>query len=156
VFLTGIALAASELPVELTVQHGLDRRVHDRGGEPEVRFLYRDRRPQLPIWREGRLQIVRWGNGSGQSRILPRTGWTWKATVDDGYWRGLNPMPVDVPAMLGLDHGVWFRIRQGIRGLLVPDEHGAAVVYMICEPASHYYKVMTRSDRMPLLIEEKI
>jgi hypothetical protein len=29
---------------------------------------------------------------------------------------------------------VWFRIRQAIRGLLVPDEHGVAVAYMICEP----------------------
>jgi hypothetical protein len=156
VFLTGIALAASELPVELIVRHGLKHRIHDRGGEPEVRFLYRDRHPRLPIWRAGQLQIVRWGNGSGLSRLLPRTGWTWRATIDDGYWHGLNPMAVDIPAMLGLDNGVWFRIRQGIRGLLVPDDHGVAVVYMICEPASHYYQVMTRSNRMPLLIEEKI
>jgi hypothetical protein len=152
----GIALAASELPIELIARHGLERRVHERGGEREVRFLYRDRRPRLPIWREGQLQIVRWGNGWRQSRVLPRTGWTWQATIEEGYWRGLNPMAVDIPATLGLDRGVWFRIRQGIRGLLVPDEHGAAVVYMICEPASHYYQVLTRSNRMPLLIEEKI
>ncbi len=56
--------------------------------------------------------------------------------------------------MLGLERGVWFRIRQGIRGLLVPDEAGAAVVYMICEPASHYYQVMTSPSRMPVLIDE--
>ena len=37
------------------------------------------------------------------------------------------------PATLGLGRGVWFRIRQGIRGLLVPDERGIAVAYMICE-----------------------
>ena len=153
---TGIAVAASELPVELIAQHGLARRVHERGGEQEVRFLYRDRRPRLPIWREGRLQIVRWGNGCGHSRFLPRTGWTWRATIDDGYWRAMTPMRVEIPATVGLDRGVWFRIRQGIRGLLVPDERGAAVVYMICEPASHYYQVMTRSNRMPLLIDEKI
>ena len=40
--------------------------------------------------------------------------------------------------------------------MLVPDERGIAVAYMICEPASHYYQVMTRSSRMPVLIEEKI
>jgi hypothetical protein len=40
--------------------------------------------------------------------------------------------------------------------VLVPDERGNAVVYMICEPASHYFRVMTRSTRMPVLIEERI
>jgi hypothetical protein len=43
-----------------------------------------------------------------------------------------------------------------MRGLLVPDERGIAVCYMICEPASHYYRIMTRSDRMPVLIDERI
>jgi hypothetical protein len=27
---------------------------------------------------------------------------------------------------------------------------------MLCEPASHYFKTMTRSDRMPFLIGERI
>ena len=151
-----IGLAWSELPTELIERHGLGRRVHERGGEREVRFLYRDRRPRLPIWRDGRLLIARWGNGRGESRYLPRTGWTWLSTVEAGYWRHLEPIPVDIPATIGLDRGVWFRIRQGIRGLLVPDERGNAVVYMICEPASHYYRVMTRSARMPVLIDERI
>jgi hypothetical protein len=30
------------------------------------------------------------------------------------------------------------------------------VAYMLCEPASHYYQVMTRSPRMPVLIDERI
>ncbi len=152
----GIALAWSELPTELIGRHDLERRAHDRGGEREVRFLFRDRDPRLPIWRDGRLQIVRWGNSRGQSRYLPRTGWTWLETVEQGGWQSLQPMPVDIPATLGLERGVWYRVRQGLRGLLVPDERGAAVVFMVCEPASHYYRIMTRSDRMPVLIEEKI
>lgn len=152
----GIALAWSELPTELIGRHDLERRAYERGGEREVRFLFRDRDPRLPIWRDGRLQIVRWGNSRGQSRYLPRTGWTWLETVEHGGWQSLQPMPVDIPATLGLERGVWYRVRQGLRGLLVPDERGAAVVYMVCEPASHYYRVMTRSDRMPVLIEEKI
>jgi hypothetical protein len=146
----GIALAESELPLDLLARHALGRRMHQRGGDREVRFLYRDRNPRLPVWRDGRLQIVRWGNGCGRSRRLPLTGWTWHATIKEGYWANLHAVPVDIPAMLGFERGVWFRIRQGIRGLLVPDENGVAVVYMICEPASHYYRVMTRSDRMPL------
>lgn len=152
----GIALAWSELPTELIGRYGLERRAHDRGGEKEVRFLFRDRKPRLPVWRDGRLQIVRWGNGRGQSRALPRTGWTWTATIDEGGWQGLDAQIVDIPATLGLERGVWFRVRQGFRGLLVPDERGLAVVYMICEPSSHYYQVMTRSPRMPVMIEERI
>jgi hypothetical protein len=152
----GIALAWSELPTELIGRHGLERRAYERGGEKEVRFLYRDRKPRLPVWRDGRMQIVRWGNGRGQSRYLPRTGWTWLETINEGGWRGLDAVAVDIPATLGLDRGVWFHVRQGMRGLLVPDERGCAVVYMICEPASHYYQVMTRSPRMPVLIEDRI
>jgi hypothetical protein len=64
---------------------------------------------------------------------------------------------VDIPATGGLDgRGVWYLIEQGVRGLLVPDERGCAVAYMICEPASHYYNVMTGSRRMPVLIGQRI
>lgn len=152
----GIALAWSELPTELIGRHRLERRLHERGGEREVRFLFRDYDPRLPVWRDGQLQIVRWGNARGRSRSLPRTGWTWKETVDAGGWRFARAVPVVIPASLGLEQGVWYRIRQGIRGLLVPDERGFAVAYMICEPSTHYYQIMTRSGRMPLLIGEKI
>jgi len=41
------------------------------------------------------------------------------------------------------------------RGLLVLDEYGA-VCYVICEPSSHYYRVMTGSERMPVLIGQHI
>lgn len=152
----GIALAWSELPTELIARHGLQRRVHERGGELEVRFLYREHRPRLPIWRDGRMQIVRWGNRHGESRVLPRTGWTWLKTIEEGGWQGLDGVVVDIPATLALEKGVWFRVHEGARGLLVPDERGAAVCYMICRPATHYYHVMTRSDRMPLLIDQNI
>src|SRR5262249_36813933 len=139
-------------------RHGLGRLLHKRGdkGEREVRFLYRDRRPRLPVWRDGQLEIVRWGNGRGQSRVLPRTGWTWQVTIHEGGWQGSDAVPGDIPATLALENGVWYRVRQGIRGLLVPDERGAAVAYVICEPSTHYYRIMTRSDRMPRLIGETI
>lgn len=153
----GIALAWSELPRELIGRYQLRRRAHKRvGGEFEVRFLYQDRFPKLPVWRDGRLQLARWGNGRGQSRILPRTGWTWLSTIERGDWLGLEPVPVVIPATLALENGVWYVVRQGARGLLVPDERGMAVAYMICKPATPYYRMMTRSDRMPLLVEEQI
>jgi hypothetical protein len=34
-------------------------------------------------------------------------------------------------------------------------EAGLDVVYMLCEPASHYFQVMTRSHRMPVLVDER-
>ncbi len=152
----GVALAWSELPTELVGRADLKRRIHERGGEREVRFLYRDRRPRLPIWRDGQLLMVRWGNVRCQSRYLPRTGWTWLETVEHGGWRGVEVEAVEIPATLGLEGGVWYQVPQGIRGLLVPDERGIAVVYMLCQPSSHYYRVMTRSDRMPVFIGDSI
>jgi hypothetical protein len=44
----------------------------------------------------------------------------------------------------------------GHPGYPLPDERGIAVAYMLCEPASHYYQIMTRSNRMPVLIGERM
>jgi hypothetical protein len=76
--------------------------------------------------------------------------------VESGYWSACGAELVEVPAALGHDGGVWYAIRQGLRGVLVGDEHGEARVYVVCEPASHYYGVMTRSAWMPVLIGERI
>jgi hypothetical protein len=57
--LSGVALALSELPLELIAQHGLGRRICDRGGEREVQFLFADVERLLPVWREGQPSKVR-------------------------------------------------------------------------------------------------
>ena len=31
-----------------------------------------------------------------------------------------------------------------------------AIVYMVCEPESHYHHVMTRSRQRPVMIEQQI
>jgi hypothetical protein len=145
------------MPTELAGRKDLSRRLFSRGNKPEYRFLYRHMNPRLPIWRDGQFQIVRWGNGRGQSRKLPRTGWTWQATLKEGSWAGTDAVLVDIPASYGLERrGVWFLIEVGIRGILVPDEKGIAVCYMVCEPASHYYRIMTGATRMPVLIDQRI
>jgi hypothetical protein len=41
----------SELPSELIARHALGRRLHDRGGEREVQFLFADAERLLPVWR---------------------------------------------------------------------------------------------------------
>jgi 3-oxoacyl-[acyl-carrier protein] reductase len=38
----------------------------------------------------------------------------------------------------------------------VPDERGEARVYLICEPASHYYSTLTRGAWMPVLIGQRV
>lgn len=69
------------LPLELIEWHQLHVRYLDRGREREVLFLIRDRPVLLPVWLDGRLQLVRWGNRRNDSRTLPATGWTWLKTV---------------------------------------------------------------------------
>ncbi len=87
---------------------------------------------------------------------MPCTGWTWLETLEQGTWQEVQPEDVLIPGTMGLENGRWFAIREGIRGLVVADEHGGKVAYMLCEPASHYYAVMTRSKRMPVLVNERI
>jgi hypothetical protein len=120
--LSGIALALSELPLELIARHGLERRICDRGGEREVQFLFSDAERILPVWRDGQLEVLRWGNRRGESAQLPCTAWTQIDTVEYGGWGGRPVEPAIIPATMGLDKGVWYCIRQGIRGLLVHDE----------------------------------
>jgi len=153
---SGVSLALGEFPLAMHCEPEISRRIHRRGGEAEVRFLYDDYDPILPVWKGGRLGLVRWGNGRGHSRCLPRTGWTWKETVEQGGWGGSTPALVRIAGSLGLEKGIWYRVRQGMHGILVADEQGRDVVYMICEPATHYYQVMTRSNRMPALLEKQI
>ena len=121
----GISLAWSDIPLPLIEQHGLEQFAHERGGEREVWFLRRSHKPILPIWRDGQLEIVRWGRKGG--------GLTWQRTVDDGLWVGAEP--VEIRASGGLDNGIWYRIRQGVRGLTARNE-----AYLIVEPSSYYYR----------------
>jgi hypothetical protein len=151
----GIAFLWSELPLELIEAHGLSRRAHERSGEREVRFLYRDRIPLLPAWHHGQLILARWGSRR-RGAALPCTGWTWKASVLEGKWGQWGAEAVEIPATFGWENGVWFSIRRGIEGVLVRDTAGTPVVYMVCEPPTRYFNVMTRSTRMPALIGQTI
>lgn len=147
----GLAIPWSMLPEDLIERHQLARRAHDRGGEREIRFLRRARQPLLPVWYCGQFLIVPWGCRSGQ---LPRSGLTWQKTVEAGEWVPYRAEPVTIPAALGLQNGIWFHIREGAKGLIV--EHPVVAAYVIVEPASYYYRTMTRSERMPVLVNELI
>src|SRR5262249_60202400 len=97
----GIALSWNALPLEVLEQDDLRRRVHERGGEREVQFLFRDYMPILPVWHEGHLRLVTWGNRRRESRRLPCTGWTWLATVEAGGRGGWPPPPGGNPGARG-------------------------------------------------------
>ena len=152
----GVALAASEVPEELIERYKLGRRIYTRGGEREIRFLLRDADRMLPVWLDGRLRIVRWGNRRGESKRLPCTAWTWLTTLEGGGWGSHEAKPVVIPATMGLDRGVWFHVAEGVRGVAVRDDRGEAVVYVLVEPSTHYYQVMTRSEWMPSLVGQLI
>jgi len=151
----GIALPVSELPEEL-VERRLDRVVlREPGDARELRFLFRDPRPELPLWHGNRLTIYPWGNRDGEVR-LPRTGWCRRESLEAGLWRHWRPEPVEIPAAFGLERGVWFLIEEGLRGIVVRDERGGPHVYMLTQPASHYYQIMTRHPRMPVFLNRQI
>src|SRR5262245_35634612 len=151
----GIALALSQIPLEFYERHQLERRLYYSGGELEVQFLHGDAPRVLPVRHEGQLILARWGAGRGEGSALPPTGWTWQATMESGYWGEAGAVPVVIPAKLGLEKGTWFPILVGIRGLLVHDERGAPVVFMVCEPSTHYFRIMTGCDRMPALVDQR-
>ena len=151
---TAVALPTSELPDEVLA--ALSGRVHTRGAGKEVRFHWRSVPALLPVWWNGRLQVVRWGNRDRAERKLPPTGWTWKASVEAGKWREMEPEPVEVPAAYGLMNGVWYRVKQGMSGLVVRTRAGEPVVFLLCEPSTRYYRVMTRAEWMPVLVGEVI
>src|SRR5262249_31779678 len=77
-----------------------------------------------------------------------------------GHGRGqtveaVRPEQVEIPATL-IEHNTrWIAVRQGLQGSLVRDEQGMPVVHVLCQAASHYYEVMTRSKRAPVLIGEE-
>lgn len=154
--LAGLALALSDVPSHLMDEHALHRRVYERGGEQEVQFLLWERVRVLPVWLDGRLQILPWGRRRQESRLLPCTAWTSLATLESGGWGDVEVELVVIPATIALDRGVWYRVREGIRGVAVRDEKGRSVVYVLVEPASHYYEVMTRCPWMPVLLGDPI
>jgi hypothetical protein len=154
--MNGLALAYSALPLSLIARHGLDCRVVSRGGECEVRFLWSDWPRVLPVWHRGHLLLATWGCRWGESKRLPRTRWTWLSTFTAGGWVPLGAEYVEIPATLLLDRTLWYGVRQGVQGLLARDEQRRPRVYILCEPASYYYRIMTRSHLMPVLIGERI
>jgi hypothetical protein len=153
----GISLSWRDFPECLIEEYRLRDRIVVRaeGADWEIRFLYRDPGPLLPVWHGRQLKVYTWGSLNTRSK-LPRTGWTKLESLKTGLWEHLRPESVEIPATLGLDHGIWYQVQGAIQGLLLPDERGNPHVYMVTEPASHYYNVITRSEWMPVFMGWRI
>ena len=148
----GVTLPIDELPEALLQKQQHRIILRGPGVSREVRFLYRDPRPELPAWHDCQFSIYPWGNRLPSCR-LPPTGWCRREDLDAGLWQHLHPVAVEIPATLGLEKGVWFLVPEGgLRGVLVRDEHGQPHIYLLTQPASHYYQIMTRSPRMPVFL----
>ena len=152
----GISLSVREFPSHLLKHQGVVRRLYGRGGEEELRFWWRDRWPCLAVIHAGQFRLTRWGNRHARRSALPRIGTLWKDDLGDAPWSSLETHRVVIQANAGYDGGVWYRVRQGIEGVLVYDEKGKPVTYMLIETASHYFRTMTRCDGMPVMIGEVI
>lgn len=150
----GIAIARDSVSDVWMEQ--LEDHVVSRDRVPEIRFHYRDKLPLLPVWRDSEFLIVSWGNRDDKQSRLPQTGWAKTESVEAGKWKYLKPEPVEIPALYGLEKGIWFHIKEGMKGILVQDEKGKNHVYMLTQPASHYYQVMTRHERMPVFLGEQM
>lgn len=148
----GISLSFRSLPSSiLTTIPNLDDQIHRRSeqAEPEVWFLLRDRNPLLPVLWDGQLKLVSWG------RPGPKQSHVWQCPREDletGKWSQWEPESVQIPADFARDSGVWFDVREGLEGVVVQGKAGAEV-YVLTQPASHYYEVMcSQANRMPCLI----
>ena len=148
----GIGLSYRSLPDSvLKAIPELGERTHRRNekAEPEVWFLLQDQPPFLPVFWEGQMQLMPWG------RTGPKRSRLWQCPREEleaGMWSSREPEPVQIPADFARDNGVWFDVREGLEGIVVQGTTGP-VVYILTQPASHYYEVMcSHSDRMPCLI----
>ncbi len=153
----GVAIPWDDLPTWMLARPELRRRRYRRGGaRPECRFLFRDAERLLPVLLHGELRLLRWGARRGERCGLPCTGWTWRESVARGRWSGHAPELAVVPASFALDGGVWFHVEQGVEAIVVDGPNGEPVAYLLVQPASHYYRVMTRSRWMPCLVRQTI
>ena len=107
---TGITIAWRDIPTRLIRKHQLDERIIQRSetADKEILFMQRHRQPLLPVFYEGELQILPWGNRHRHNNA-PLAWWCEVATLESGAWSMYHPEPVEILANFGLERGVWFQ-----------------------------------------------
>jgi hypothetical protein len=117
-----------------------------------VESLFWQSRPVLPVILDGQIQIIDWGNRQKELR-LPQTGWVRQESLDAGKWNYLQPQPVTIPVLAGVEQKVWFSIDHGIQGIMVR-QAGSIRVYMLTIPPTPAFTELTGHNRMPALINQ--
>lgn len=107
-------------------------------------YSFKDRKPQLPVERRGQILTAHW------------KGYCSIDALKAGHFQGQRAELVEIPALRGFSGGIWFQIRMGIRGVLIHGTNKELWVYMLIAPSTHYFKTMTGSARMPVLIKQVI
>jgi hypothetical protein len=152
--MTGIALATSEIPLEL--QPRLRGRLHEREGEREYQFHYWQKPTVLPVLFDGQMRFLQWGSQQRTGSMLPVGGWVEEDRVPTLFASEVIEK-VLIPANLGFDRGVWFVIDRGVQGVVVMPEGGQLTVYMLMTKATNYYRNMTQqAAMMPVLYGQVI
>jgi hypothetical protein len=140
---------------ESIAHYELESRIVSRGSPcKELHFMRKERRPVIPVYHGGQLIVCEWGSWSRSK--LPRSGLCSVESLEAGQWRWCEPQRVEIPADFGFEKGIWYQITQGVQGMLVHDERGKPHVYLLTKQATHYYEIMTRCSRMPVLIDQEI
>lgn len=110
-------------------------------------------RAPLLIEHNGHYELVNWGNQNNPQ--LPRTGYCKEESILGGKWRYHRPRKVRIIASAGWTRGVWYQIRSGLEGILI-EKNGEKFCFLMTKPATHYFKIMTGAERMPVLIDQEI
>lgn len=154
---TGITVGRHAVPEKLIKKYNLEERLIQRSeqAEKEILFMQRHRFPLLPVFYQGEVHIMPWGNHDREKNV-PVAWWGELSTLQSGAWSHFSPEPAEILGSFGLERGVWFQIPQGIKGVVIHDQRQRPYVYMLLQPASHYYEVMTGYQREPVFIGEQI
>lgn len=157
----GVSILRVAIPQQLFEKYVLERLVRRRSqaADEELQFLFADwslKAACLPVLHHGEIEIYEWGNRQNRVRRLPANGLCSIETIGKGLWRECNPEKVTVVANFALVNGVWFPVEHGIESLLVRDMANRPHVYLLTDQSTHYFKIMTGSNRSPVLVNQVI
>lgn len=129
-------------------------KIRINGDDVIVSFF--DKEAYLPIKILSENRFVLWGNKNNPRLRVPLGAFLAFENIKSGQISQLKPKIVDVIANAAQENGIWFQIKVGIKAILIKDIYGKEHAYILTMPATHYFKTMTRSEKMPVLIKQVI
>ena len=121
------------------------------GTEERVLGFSYSKNPVLPAEKDGAVALYPWGNRDKKSKKLLETGWCRVESLEQGKWDRLKPVPMQIPAIGGVEKGKWMAFSGPLKGVLVEDEEKVAHAYMLTQAASPEHATYTNHERMPVL-----